>query len=320
MDELACLRALQAVHVHGTVTAAAGVLHLSPSALSQQIKRLERASGRVLTLPSGRRVVLTPAAHALLEAALPLADQLAHVLTGSGSGSGEGDPHRPAQVVGHVRIAAFATALRAHVVAVLARLRHEQPDLTWSLIEMDPDRALPALTGGAVDIALVHHWQGQSAPVHPELTLTGAHHDPADVICRRDDPLAGTTPGADQDHPAGDTPVDTVDVKQLTARGWVSTGTGTVCHDWLLHMFAREGRRPDIVAEVPDFTLHLELARHGLALALVPRMGRPPLHEELTTLALPDAPTRIVSVAHRSNQDDDPAIALLRETLLSALH
>lgn len=317
MDELACLRAVQAVHNHGTVTAAAGVLHLSPSALSQQIKRLERATGRVLTRPSGRRIVLTPAAHALLEAALPLADQLAHVL--SHYGSGAYDPHEPVQVVGHVRIAAFATALRAHVVAVLARLRHEQPGLTWSLVEMDPDRALPALTAGAVDIALVHHWQGQPTPVHPSLTVVGAHHDPADVICRRDDPLAGTSPGADQDHPGVDTPVDAVSVQQLTARGWVSTGTGTVCHDWLLHMFARSGRRPDIVAEVPDFTLHLELARYGLALALVPRMGRPPLHEELTTLVLRDAPARIVSVAHRSNQDDDPAITLLREALLPAL-
>ncbi|MEZ0493597.1 LysR family transcriptional regulator [Kineococcus sp. TBRC 1896] len=314
MDELACLRALQAVHVHGTVTAAAGVLHLSPSAVSQQIKRLERASGRVLTLASGRRVVLTPAAHALLETALPLVDQLARVLTDCDSG--EDGPDRRAQVVGHVRIAAFATALRAHVVTVLAHLRQEHPGLTWSLVEMDPDRALPALTAGAVDIALVHHWQGQPAPVHPSLTVTGAHHDPADVICRRDDPLADTTPGADDEDPD----VDTVSVEQLTTRGWVSTGTGTVCHDWLLHMFARGGRRPDIVAEVPDFTLHLELARHGLALALVPRMGRPPLHEELTTLALPEAPARVVSVAHRSNQDDDPAITLLRRTLLSVLH
>ncbi len=186
MDELTCLRALQAVHVHGTVTAAAGVLHLSPSALSQQIKRLERASGRVLTLASGRRIVLTPTAHALLEAALPLADQLAHVLTGSG----EGDPRQPTQVVGHVRIAAFATALRAHVVTVLARLRHEQPGLTWSLIEMDPDRALPALTAGAVDIALVHHWQGQptrSMPASPSSapTTTRRRHLPPRRPARR---------------------------------------------------------------------------------------------------------------------------------------
>ncbi|WP_432535790.1 LysR family transcriptional regulator [Kineococcus arenarius] len=309
MDELACLRALQAVRTHGTVTAAAGVLHLSPSALSQQVRRLERASGRVLTVASGRRIVLPPAAHALLEAALPLADQLDRVLTSSAPD--RADAHQRAQVVGHVRVAAFATALRAHVVTVLAGLRSEQPGLTWSLVEMDPDRALPAVTAGAVDVAVVHHWRGRPVPVHPGLTLTGAHHDPADVVCRRDDPLAGTTAGTDEDAPVG--------AEHLTARGWVSTGTGTVCHDWLLHMFAQHGRRPDIVAEIPDFALHVELARHGLALALVPRMGRPPLHEELTTLVLRDAPARVVSVAHRSNQDDDPAITVVRGALLAAL-
>lgn len=305
MDELACLRALQAVRTHATVTAAAGVLHVSPSALSQQIKRLERASGRVLTVASGRRVVLTPAAHALLEAALPLADQLDRVLRVPGADRAGRQQDR---VVGHVRVAAFATALRAHVVTVLAGLRHAHPGLTWSLTEMDPDRALPALTAGAVDVAVVHHWQGRPAPVHPGLTLTGAHHDAADVLCRRDDPLAASSPGSG---PVG--------LEQLTARSWVSTGAGTVCHDWLLHMFARGGRRPDIVAEIPDFTLHLELARHGLALALVPRMGRPPLPEELTTLVVRDAPARVVGTAHRSNQDADPAITLVREVLLSAL-
>lgn len=304
MDELACLRALQAVRTHGTVTAAAGVLHLSPSALSQQVRRLERSSGRVLTAASGRRIVLTPAAHALLDAALPLADRLDRVLAGSARGSAD----LPDQVVGHVRIAAFATALRAHVVGVLARLRDDQPGLTWSLVEMDPDRALPALSAGAVDLAVVHHWRGRPAPVHPGLTLTGAHLDPADVVCRRDDPLVRDPPGAD-----GST------AEQLTARGWVSTGTGTVCHDWLLHMFARRNRRPNVVAEVPDFTLHLELARHGLALALVPRMGRPPLPEDLTTLALPDAPARVVGVANRGNQHDDPAIAAVRAALRSSL-
>ncbi|WP_432485515.1 LysR family transcriptional regulator [Kineococcus esterisolvens] len=308
VDELACLRALQAVRAHGTVTAAAGVLHLSPSALSQQIKRLERASGRTLTVASGRRVVLTPSAHALLEAALPLADQLDRVLTDPGPGE---VGRQQAQVVGHVRVAAFTTALRAHVVSVLAGLRRTQPGLTWSLLEVDPDRALPALTAGAVDVAVVHHWRDRPAPVHLGLTISGAHHDPADVVCRRDDPLAGTSSNAGGDDSPG--------VEQLATRGWVSTGTGTVCHDWLLHMFARHHRRPDIVAEVPDFTLHLELVRHGLALALVPRMGRPPLHEELTTLALRDAPARVVGVATRSNQDDDPAISLLRAALLRAL-
>ena len=158
MDEVACLRALAAVRTHGTVTAAASVVRISPSALSQQVKRLERATGRRLTTSSGRRIVLTPAAHALLDQALPLAEELDHVLTTAGSTpAGQG---KAEQVSGHVRVAAFATAVRDHVLGALAALRAQQPGLTWSLVEMDPDRALPALSAGAVDLALVHHWRG----------------------------------------------------------------------------------------------------------------------------------------------------------------
>lgn len=42
------LRALLAVVDHGTFDAAAGALHITPSAVSQRIKGLERATGRVL--------------------------------------------------------------------------------------------------------------------------------------------------------------------------------------------------------------------------------------------------------------------------------
>lgn len=300
MDAVACLRALHAVRLHGTVTAAAAVVRLSPSALSQQVKRLERATGQALTAASGRRIVLTPAAHALLDHALPLAEQLSRALTTNGAPPGEGSR---GQVAGHVRVAAFATAVADHVLETLAHLGARQPGLTWSLLEIDPDRALPALGAGAVDLAVVHHWKGQPAQVHPGLTLAGAHHDPAEIICRRDDPLAGAV----------------ADAEQLAARRWVSTGAGSVCHAWLVHMFAHHGQRADIVAEIADFALHLDFVRHGLGLALLPRMGRPQLPEELTTLAFDQAPSRVVNVATRTNQNNDPAIAALRDALLAAV-
>ena len=92
-----------------------------------------------------------------------------------------------------------------------------------------------------------------------------------------------------------------------------------MCHAWLVQMFAEHGRRPDVAAEIADFTLHLDFVRHGLGLALVPRMGRPQLHQDLTTLTLEQTPSRVVAVATRSNQDKDPAIALLRDALLAAI-
>ena len=60
------LRALRALADHGTVTAAGRVLHLSPSAVSQQIAALSRSVGVPLVVRHGRRVRLTPQALVLL--------------------------------------------------------------------------------------------------------------------------------------------------------------------------------------------------------------------------------------------------------------
>ncbi len=76
MVDLRRLRALRAVADHGTLAAAAEALHLTPSAVSQQLAALERELGHALLEPAGRSVRLTPAAHVLLGHADTLFAQL----------------------------------------------------------------------------------------------------------------------------------------------------------------------------------------------------------------------------------------------------
>src|SRR3954451_12791542 len=76
MVDLRRLRALRAVADHGTLAAAADALHLTPSAVSQQLSALEREVGHALLEPAGRSVRLTPAAHVLLGHADALFAQL----------------------------------------------------------------------------------------------------------------------------------------------------------------------------------------------------------------------------------------------------
>ncbi|MBN9606441.1 MAG: LysR family transcriptional regulator [Actinomycetales bacterium] len=57
----------------GSVTAVARALHLTPSAVSQQLKTLEREAGTALTERSGRALVLTPAGRVLADAAREVA-------------------------------------------------------------------------------------------------------------------------------------------------------------------------------------------------------------------------------------------------------
>ena len=59
MIDLVSLDALRAVGTHGSVVAAADALGFTPSAVSQQIKRLERQTGVPLLERVGRGVMLT---------------------------------------------------------------------------------------------------------------------------------------------------------------------------------------------------------------------------------------------------------------------
>src|SRR6476646_5715622 len=102
MVDLRRLRALRAVADHGTLAAAADALHLTPSAVSQQLAALEREVGHALLEPSGRSVRLTAAAHVLLGHADALFAQLERM---EGDLAAQGETPR-----GEVRVGGFLTA------------------------------------------------------------------------------------------------------------------------------------------------------------------------------------------------------------------
>ncbi|MGH3377140.1 MAG: LysR family transcriptional regulator, partial [Actinoallomurus sp.] len=66
MLSLERLRVLHAIATYGSVTAAADVLHVTTSAISQQMAKLEREAGQRLLERSGRGVRLTDAAELLV--------------------------------------------------------------------------------------------------------------------------------------------------------------------------------------------------------------------------------------------------------------
>ncbi len=57
--DLSRLRALHAVHLHGSVGKAAQALGYTPSAVSQQVAKLERETGTALLERAGRGIALT---------------------------------------------------------------------------------------------------------------------------------------------------------------------------------------------------------------------------------------------------------------------
>ncbi len=302
MIEVGALRALRSVAALGTLARAAEELGFTPSAVSQQIKRLERQVGVPVLATAGRGVVLTPAGQAIADSAPEVFQALERCAEAARSVS-EGAPR------GTLRVVAFSTAIRGLLAPVVPRLAARYPDLRVQLTEQDPDEALHGVGAGTADLALVHDADGLlpaplssslSSPLPSSLAWTGVHTDVGDVVMSRTHPLARL------DAPLGEA--------ALAGHAWVTSPPGTVCHQWFRRLFAEAGTEPDVRHLVDDFATQLSLVASGQVVALIPRLARPPVGEDLIARSLRRPPKREVHAVWRRSAEASPAIrAVLAE-------
>lgn len=293
MIDLAGLASLRAVDTHGSVVAAADALGYTPSAVSQQVKRLERQTGVPLLERVGRGVMLTDHGRHLVDAGTRLLSDLEQVEAGL---------HRRAgAVAGHLRVTAFSTAMRGLVAPVVRDLRDRHPDLTLTLTEREPWDTVDLVASGQSDLGVVHRWGDVPITIPEHLEATRVAHDVADVVVRIDHPLADRT---------------TLTPRDLVDEDWIATPDGTICRQWLTRMYAGTGRLPRIAHTSMEFDSHLALVRAGLGIALVPRLGRQPLGDELVGVPARDPePTRDVIAVHRRSMADSPAVRAVLDAL-----
>jgi DNA-binding transcriptional LysR family regulator len=293
MIDVGALRALRSVAALGTLARAADELGFTASAVSQQIKRLERQVGVPVLAPAGRGVVLTPAGQAIVDSAPEVFQALERCAEAAQSVSA-GAPR------GTLRVVGFSTAVRGLLAPTLPRLSARCPDLHVHITEQDPDQALHSVDAGTADLAIVHDADGLPAPLPPPLTQRHVHTDVGDVVMNRTHPLARL-----------DRPLASAD---LTGHAWVTSPPGTVCHQWFRRLFADAPEDPDVRHLIDDFATQLSLVASGGVIAMIPRLARPPLGQGLVSRPLRRRPTREVHAAWRRSADASPALrAVLTE-------
>jgi DNA-binding transcriptional LysR family regulator len=293
MIDLAALTSLRAVAASGSVIGAAAALGFSPSAVSQQVKRLERQTGVALLERVGRGVILSEHGRLLVREGSQLLADLERLESGL--------RRQADSVAGRLRVGTFSTAMRGLVAPAVGELRTRHPDLTVSLAELEPWTAVDAVATGRYDVGVVHRWGDVPIAVPDHLTSLLVTGDVADVIL----PVGHRLAGRDRL-----TPVDLAD------QDWVATPEGTICRQWLTRMYAGTGRRPRIAHESPEYDSQLAMVRAGLGIALIPRLGRSPLGDELTAVpAAEPVPTRDVVAVYRSSMAESPTVAALLAAL-----
>lgn len=286
MIDLDALAGLRAVATHGSVVAAAGATGFTPSAISQQVKRLERQTGVPLLERVGRGVMLTSHGQHLVDAGEQVLADLELLEANL--------QQRAGVVAGRIRLAAFSTAMRGLVAPIARGLRDAHPDLTLTLREGEPWDVVDLVASGQVELGIVHRWGGVPLAIPDHVVATPLRGDVADLIVHREDPLA-------RRHHV--TPHDLLDVS------WIATPEGTICRQWLSRMYDGTGRPPRITHVSGEFESHLALVAAGLGVALVPRMGRAPLGDQLVAVPVQDPePIRLIDALHRRTMADSPAV------------
>ncbi|GAA4961120.1 LysR family transcriptional regulator [Actinoplanes utahensis] len=289
MIDLGRLRALHAVASYGTVLAAGQALHCTPSAISQQLAKLERETGATLVEKDGRRLRLT-------EAGRLLADHAERVLTGMDEAEAALAAHRDT-VTGRLTVSAFATACRALMPHALHKLAAEHPSLSIGLIEVNPHEGLELLRRGHVDVAVLDDWP-EVALRYPEgISRTELGLDHADLVVPHDHHLSGK-----------------IELEQARGERWIGVRAGDVCYEYLIR------RLPGVVPDfqVGEFETQLTLIAAGLGVGLIPRLARSDLPEKVRIVELNPAPMRRVVIAWRDSSAARPAIRAAEQALREA--
>ncbi|MGA6169874.1 LysR family transcriptional regulator [Streptomyces sp. NPDC012600] len=281
------LRILRTLRDHGTVTATAEALLMTPSAVSQQLTNLAGQLGVQLLEPQGRRVRLTDAAHLVLRHAEAVFAQLERAdaeLTGYLRGE-----------AGEVRVGAFSTAVPALVVPAVRLLRAEdRPGPDVRVREAEAAQAYELLTAGEVDLALSLAAHAPTAR-DPRFSLFPLLADPLDVALPAGHPLAGA--------PA-------LRLADLAADRWIFGGSGPWSEITTAACEAA-GFVPEQAHSAAGWTAILALVEAGMGIALVPRMASREQHREGVVMRVlaADQPRRHVVAAVRHGAESGPAVA-----------
>lgn len=292
MLDLHRLRLLRELSHRGTLAAVAAAFAYSPSAVSQQLAKLETEAGVPLLERVGRGVRLTTEARILVthtEAVLARLEQAEADLAASRG-----------EISGTVRVAAFQSVALALIPAMLARLAARHPRLRVDVAVREPADALVGLAARDFDLVVNEEYPGAPAAIDDELDRQWALDDALQLVV--------PTEWGVIDH-----------VADVAGRPWVLEPSGTPARDWAETFCRERGFEPDVRFAFDDLMMRLRLVEAGQAAALLPSLAPVGDPRSIAVVTLPGDPVRRISTVVRRGAADHPALVAVREALPLAI-
>ncbi|GAA4416959.1 LysR family transcriptional regulator [Georgenia halophila] len=264
--------------------AAADVLRVSPSAVSQQIARLEAETGVTVLdrQPSG--AVLTSAGRLLAEVAERIEAELGETRRALAELGGD--------VSGVVVVGAFQTVIRAVLVPLLEELEQALPGIDLIVHEVAEEHGQRALRRGELDLLVTE----QDVAV-PTTAPSGTFDVPF-----LDEPWVVAIPATDA-APTG--------LLDLSDRAWLMPGQSGATSRALSRLATEMSLTRRAAHTYRDFDVALSMVAGGLGIALLPELAiRRQLPENAQWVALPGLGFRRLFVRHRVTRTEPRAATL----------
>jgi DNA-binding transcriptional LysR family regulator len=258
------LLVLAAVADRGGVVAAADALHLTPSAVSQQLVRLEREAGVALVDRSRRQARLTVAGGQLAERGRRIANEL----LAAGADVAQWTDASGSTVV----VAGFSTAIRPLLVPMIEQLSSGH-QITVRLVERSGPRAVADLHAGEVDVVLAEVTEapdgnGNDTSIHIEGEAVPSSRLRTALLL--DDGYRIAVPA---EWPADDWIDAGAIVDELTRRPWIVSTRRSASRRALERLTTAWRFTPRVAHEGHEFSTVVALVAAGFGAAVVPQLA-----------------------------------------------
>ena len=289
------MRVLREVISRGSFSGAAEVLHLSQSAVSQQVASLEKEVGMQLLERTSEGPKLTSAGETLMghaDAVLCRLDEAERELSEIAGLQG-----------GRVRVVSFPSASATVVTRAISIFRQRFPAIELELGEDEPEESIPALRAGEYDIALSFDFSGHPGEVGRDLERSLLLEERMWVAL----PVG---------HPLG--AAETVRLEELADEEWLCGRSGS-CRDHVVRLCQDAGFEPEVSFDSDDYQVLKGLVSAGLGVTLLPELAladRPP-GVELRAIADKPATRRVWAVT-REGPVRSPATDAMLGVLIEA--
>jgi DNA-binding transcriptional LysR family regulator len=283
--DLKQMRYVVAVAETGNFTRAAERCYVVQSALSHQIKALERELGLELFARTSRKVELTAAGAAFLPAARRALDAADRAVADAAAAVGE--------VRGHLVVGIIPTVSGIDIPTALRRFRLAHPAVRVRLHVGGSDEFIAGIRAGEIDVAVL----GLPAGIVPAGVQSKViKRDRHVAVVARDHPLAGRT---------------TVDLARLADETFVDFPIDSPGRAQSDLAFAAVGLQRDVAFEVMAADVLVALVRSGLGIALLPSAVAPAGDPGLGLVSVGGVPPRAEHLAWSDFNPSPAAIAFL---------